>query len=116
MKKLLSILVLLNFVATLALPDFLQAAAYRIKVYTLAVIPIQPRGDLTANDAEILTQELKRRMGDVNFIQPLALQTINFEESEYCSSRRCALQIGQDLEADLVVYGIVHQMGDFYAC
>lgn len=116
MKKLLSILVLLNFVATLVLPDILQASANRFKIYNLAVLNIKPKGDLNADDALLLTSELERRLGEINFIQTLSINSFQRQSGNYCTSLRCALKKGKSLGADFIVYGVIQQVGDYFAC
>ncbi len=116
MKKLLSILVLLNFVAMLVLPDILQATTIRFKIYNLAVLNIKPKGDLNADDALLLTSELERRLGEINFIQTLSMQAQQYQGPDYCTSLRCALQKGRQIGADFIVYGIIEQIGDYFSC
>ncbi|KAA3620095.1 MAG: hypothetical protein DWQ05_05035 [Calditrichaeota bacterium] len=116
MKKLLSIFVLLNFAATLVLPDILKAAANRFKIHNVAVLSIKPKGDLNSDDALLLTSELERRLGEINFIQTLSMKAANKKLSDYCVSLQCAVRIGRSMNANFVVYGIIHQIDDYFAC
>lgn len=85
--------------------------------YTLAVLPLEPSGRVTAQEAEILTSRLSAELEQTGIFivtsPSTVVQTLP-NGGANCSTASCGAEAGKTLGVKLVVNGSVRKVGQLY--
>lgn len=85
--------------------------------YKLAVLPLEPSGRITANEAEILTSRLSaelERTGIFIVTPPSTVVQTLANGGTGCSTVACGAEAGKQLGVKLIVNGSVRKVGQLY--
>jgi len=85
--------------------------------YNLAVLPLEPSGRITANEAEILTSRLSaelERTGIFIVTAPGTVAQTLANGGTGCSTAACGAAAGKQLGVKLIVNGSVRKVGQLY--
>lgn len=94
-----------------------SAAVKSVAKYTLAVLPLEPSGRITANEAEVLTARLTtelERTGIFIVTAPSAVTQTLANGGTGCSTAACGAEAGKQLGVKLIVNGSVRKVGQLY--
>lgn len=85
--------------------------------YTLAVLPLEPSGRITANEAETLTLRLSAELEQTGIFMVTAPNTVGqtlANGGNGCSTVACGAEAGKQLGVKLIVNGSVRKVGQLY--
>jgi TolB-like protein len=85
--------------------------------YSLAVLPLEASGRITADEANILTERLAMELGKAGVFIVTPQSTVAATLSNGgagCSTVECGAQAGRQLSTQLVVNGSVRKVGQLY--
>ena len=85
--------------------------------YTLAVLPLEPSGRITANEAETLTMRLSAELERTGIFMVTPSSTVAqtlANGGNGCSTVACGAEAGKQLGVKLIVNGSVRKVGQLY--
>lgn len=93
------------------------AAVKPVAKYTLAVLPLEPSGRITTNEAETLTLRLSTELERTGIFMVMAPSTVVqtlANGGTGCSTVACGTEAGKQLGVKLIVNGSVRKVGQLY--
>ncbi|MDZ7269090.1 MAG: DUF3280 domain-containing protein [candidate division KSB1 bacterium] len=126
MKKVISVILLPAFILTIVLQDLALAAPAgegadpEGRVYSLAVLDLEPSGRISVADAGKITDRLRQELQTTGMFELLdkdqvmaGLAGTSLLESG-CSTVECAIEAGRKLGVKLIVNGTINRIGPLY--
>lgn len=122
MKKSISMLLLVTFIATLFAQDIVFAQKRKRDKYSLAVLNLNAIGEgISSTDTRLITTRLNEELNNTGMFHIMSqtdmergLFAKNFDPSG-CSSIECAIRAGRALGVQLVIIGSITQNPSSYA-